>query len=76
MLENMKYIIVTSNLKLESTIYNLELLSRIVNLFLQTFIIIIILYFENFTFFHAKLESDVCSRVNNKTSGDTLPDLI
>ena len=37
--------------------------------------IIIILYFENVTFFHAKLGSDVCPRVDNQTSGDTLEDL-
>ena len=33
--------------------------------------IIIILYFENFAFFHAKLGSDVRPRVDNQTSGDT-----
>ena len=37
--------------------------------------IIIIFYLENVAFFHAKLGSDVCSRVDNKTSGDTLQDL-
>ena len=35
-------------------------------------IVIIILYFENVAFFHAKLGSDVCPRVD---SGDTLQDL-
>ena len=34
--------------------------------------IIVIIYFENVTFFHAKLRSDVCPRVDNQTSGDTL----
>ena len=38
--------------------------------------IIIIFYFENVThFFHAKLGSDVCHRVDNQTSVDTLSDL-
>ena len=37
-------------------------------------IIIITLYFENVTFFHAKLKSDVCPRVMDQTSGDTLQD--
>ena len=37
-------------------------------------IIIIILYFENVAFFHAKMGSDVCPRVDNQTSGDTLQD--
>ena len=31
-------------------------------------------FFENFTFFHAKLGSDVCPRVDNQTSVDTLQD--
>ena len=38
-------------------------------------IIIIIFYFKSVTFFHAKLGSDVCPRVDNQTSGDTLQDL-
>ena len=38
-------------------------------------IIIIIFYFENNAFFHAKLGWDVCPRVDNQTSGDTLQDL-
>ena len=38
-------------------------------------IIIIIFYFKNVAFFHAKLGSDVCPRVENQTSGDTLQDL-
>ena len=29
----------------------------------------------NVAFFHAKLGSDVCPRVDNQTSGDTLQDL-
>ena len=29
------------------------------------------LFFENVAFFHAKLWSDVCPRVDNQTSGDT-----
>ena len=36
---------------------------------------IIILYFENVAFFHAKLGLDVCPRVDNQTSDDTLQDL-
>ena len=43
---------------------------------MNSFIIIIILYFENVTFFHAlKLGSDVCPRVDNQTSGNTSQDL-
>ena len=38
-------------------------------------IIIIILYFENVAFFHAKLGLDVCPRIDNQTSGDALQDL-
>ena len=38
-------------------------------------IITIIFYFENVAFFHAKLGSEVCPRVDNQTSGDTLQDL-
>ena len=38
-------------------------------------VIIIIFYFENVAFFHAKLGSDVCPRVDNQTSGNTLQDL-
>ena len=38
-------------------------------------IIIINFYFEYVTFFHAKLRSNVCPRVDNQTSGDTLQDL-
>ena len=38
-------------------------------------IIIIFLYFENVTFFHDKLGSGVCPRIDNQTSGDTLQDL-
>ena len=38
-------------------------------------IIIIIFYFENVAFLHAKLGSDICPRVDNQTSGDTLQDL-
>ena len=34
-------------------------------------VIIIIFYFENVAFFHAKLGSDVCPRVDNQTYGDT-----
>ena len=30
------------------------------------------LYFENVTFFHAELGSDICPRVDNHISGDTL----
>ena len=41
----------------------------------RVIIIIIIFYFENVAFFHAKLGSDVCPRVDNQTSGDTLQDL-
>ena len=37
--------------------------------------IIIIFYFEIVTFFRAKLGSDVCPRVDNQTSRDTLQDL-
>ena len=37
---------------------------------------IIILYFENVAFFHAKLGLDICPRVDNQTSGETLQDLI
>ena len=33
--------------------------------------IIIIVYFENVAFLHAKLGSDVCPWVDNQTSGDT-----
>ena len=40
-----------------------------------TVIIIIISYFENLVFFHAKIGSDVCPRVDNQTSGDTLQNL-
>ena len=40
-----------------------------------SFIIIIIFYFENVAFFHAKLGSDVCPGVDNQTSGETLQDL-
>ena len=36
---------------------------------------IITIYFENVTFLHAKLGSDVCPRVYSQTSGDTLQDL-
>ena len=51
---------------------NLEAICHEVN----NSIIIIILYFENVAFFHAKLlGSDVCPRVDNQTSGDTLQDL-
>ena len=32
-------------------------------------------YFENVAFLHAKLGSDVCPRVDNQTSGETLQDL-
>ena len=39
-----------------------------------TFVIIII-YFVNVTFFYAKLELDVCHRVDNQTSGNTLQQL-
>ena len=38
-------------------------------------IIIIVFYFENVTFFHAKLGSGVFPRVDNQTSGNTLQDL-
>ena len=41
--------------------------------------IIIIIYFENVTFFHAKqskLGSDVRPKVDNQTSGNTLQELI
>ena len=38
-------------------------------------IIIIIFHFENFALFHAKLGSNVCPRVDNQTSGDTLQGL-
>ena len=38
-------------------------------------IIIIVIYFDNSTFLHAKLGSDVCPRVDNQTSGNTLQDL-
>ena len=41
----------------------------------QNSVIIIIFYFENVAFFHAKLGSDVCHRVDNQTSGDTLQEL-
>ena len=34
-----------------------------------------IFYFENVAFFHAKLGLDVCPRVDNQTSGETLQDL-
>ena len=37
--------------------------------------LIIIFYFDNVAFFHAKLGSDICPRVNNQTSGDTLQHL-
>ena len=37
-------------------------------------IIIIIFYFENVAFFHAKLWSDICPRVDNQTSGNRLQD--
>ena len=37
--------------------------------------IIIIFYFENVAFIHAKLGLDVCPRVDNQTSGETLQDL-
>ena len=37
--------------------------------------IIIIFYFENVAFFHAKLGSDVYLRVDNQCYGDTLQDL-
>ena len=37
-------------------------------------LIIIIFYFENVTFFHAKLGSDVRPIVDNQTSGDTWED--
>ena len=36
---------------------------------------IIIFHFENVTFFNAKLGLDICPRVDNQTSGDTLQDL-
>ena len=42
--------------------------------FFHIIIIIIIFYFENVAFFHAKLGSDICPRVDNQTSGDTLQD--
>ena len=42
---------------------------------LSILIIIIIFNVENIGFFHAKLGSDVCPRVNNQTSGDTLQNL-
>ena len=42
---------------------------------LAVIIIIIIFYFENVTFFHAKLRSGICPRVDNQPSGDTLQDL-
>ena len=45
------------------------------NLLQCPWIHIIIFYFENAAFFHAKLGSDVCPRVDNQTSGDTLQDL-
>ena len=35
---------------------------------------IIIIYFENVAFFHTKLGLDVCPKVDNQTSGDTLQD--
>ena len=38
-------------------------------------LIIIILYFENVAFFHAKLGLDFCPRVGNQISPDTLQDL-
>ena len=38
-------------------------------------VVIIIFYFENIVFFLYKLGSDVCPRVDNKTSGNTLQDL-
>ena len=44
------------------------------NFNLFKFIIIIIFYFENVAFFHTKIGSDVCPRVDNQTSGDTLQD--
>ena len=37
--------------------------------------IIIVFYFQNVAFFHAKLRSDICPRVDNQTSGETLQDL-
>ena len=37
-------------------------------------LIIIIFYFENVAFFHAKLGSDVSPRVDNQTFGETLQD--
>ena len=43
----------------------------VINPLLPNLIIIIIFYFENVTFFHAKLGSDVCPIVDSQTSGDT-----
>ena len=42
---------------------------------IKIIIIKIIIYFENVAFFHAKLGLEVCPRVDNQTSGDTLQDL-
>ena len=44
-------------------------------LFFYGIIVIIILYFEKVAYFHAELESDVCPRVYNRTSGGTSLDL-
>ena len=41
-------------------------------LFWNDFSIIIIIYFENVAFFHTKLGSDVCTRVDNQTYGDII----
>ena len=37
----------------------------------ETMMMIIIFYFGNVAFFHAKLGSGICPRVDNQTSGDT-----
>ena len=43
--------------------------------YLLIIIIIVVFYFENVALFLDKLGSDVCPRVDNQTSGDTLQDL-
>ena len=40
----------------------------------KEFSFFIILYFENVAFFHAKVGSDVCPRIDNQTSVDILQD--
>ena len=53
-------------------ICNFVVFQKVSNYYCLVIIIIIIFCLENIAFFHAKLRSDVCPRVDNQTSGDTL----